>query len=100
MAARDPPRQRQAEPGPIARGRSTLTCGVAAIKALEDIRSDLVGHSRTLISDRTKELPPRDFVEMMRAAIKEDEWMLYAHGAIMGFGGGLLHLWIFGVGGG
>ena len=54
---------------------------------------------RALVSTRTKELPPRDFVEMMRAAIKEDEWMLYAHGAIMGFGGGLLHLWIFGVGG-
>ena len=54
---------------------------------------------RTLIATRTKELPPRDFVEMMRAAIKEDEWMLYAHGAIMGFGGGFLHLSLFGVGG-
>lgn len=54
---------------------------------------------RTLIARRTKELPPRDFVEMMRAAIKEDEWMLYAHGAIMGAAGGFLHLWIFGVGG-
>ena len=53
----------------------------------------------TLIAQRTKELPPRDFVEMMRSAIKEDEWMLYAHGAIMGFGGGLLHLALFGVGG-
>lgn len=53
----------------------------------------------TLIASRTKELPPRDFVEMMRAAIREDEWLLYAHGAIMGFGGGLLHLAIFGVGG-
>ncbi len=53
----------------------------------------------TLIAARTKELPPRDFVEMMRSAIKEDEWMLYAHGAIMGFGGGLLHLALFGVGG-
>jgi hypothetical protein len=52
-----------------------------------------------LIATRTKELPPRDFVEMMRAAIKEDEWMLYAHGAIMGFAGGVLHLAIFGVGG-
>ena len=52
-----------------------------------------------LIADRTKELPPRDFVEMMRSAIKEDEWMLYAHGAIMGFAGGLLHLALFGVGG-
>ncbi|ROR92677.1 DUF445 domain-containing protein [Nocardioides aurantiacus] len=52
-----------------------------------------------LIAQRTKELPPRDFVEMMRSAIKEDEWMLYAHGAIMGFAGGLLHLALFGVGG-
>ena len=52
-----------------------------------------------LIARRTKELPPRDFVEMMRSAIKEDEWMLYAHGAIMGLAGGFLHLSIFGVSG-
>ncbi|MDQ4054306.1 MAG: hypothetical protein M3237_16595 [Actinomycetota bacterium] len=55
---------------------------------------------RVLVATRTKELPPRDFVEMMRAAIKEDEWMLYAHGAIMGAAGGLLHLVIFGPQGG
>jgi hypothetical protein len=54
---------------------------------------------RALVATRTQELPPRDFVEMMRAAIKEDEWMLYAHGAIMGAAGGFLHLWLFGVGG-
>ena len=51
------------------------------------------------MATRTKELPPTDFVEMMRSAIKEDEWMLYAHGAIMGFAGGVIHLLIFGVGG-
>lgn len=50
---------------------------------------------KTLIAARTKELPPEDFVEMMRSAIKEDEWMLYAHGAIMGAAGGLIHLAIF-----
>ncbi|WP_199223829.1 hypothetical protein [Paraconexibacter algicola] len=55
---------------------------------------------RVLIEARTKELPPEDFVEMMRAAIKEDEWMLYAHGAILGLAGGFLHLAIFGVSGG
>ena len=44
---------------------------------------------RVLFAQRTRELPPRDFVEMLRAAIKEDEWMLYAHGAIMGFAGGV-----------
>ncbi|CAN5147686.1 MAG: hypothetical protein ACSLEW_07155 [Nocardioides sp.] len=54
---------------------------------------------RTLIAERCRALPSPVFIEMMRAAIKEDEWLLYAHGAIMGFVGGLLHLWIFGVGG-
>ena len=55
---------------------------------------------RVLFARRTRELPPRDFVEMLRAAIKEDEWMLYAHGAIMGFAGGVAHVLIFGSGGG
>jgi uncharacterized membrane protein YheB (UPF0754 family) len=55
---------------------------------------------RTLIATRTAELPYSDFVEMLRAAIKEDEWMLYAHGAVMGLGGGFLHLALFGVSGG
>ena len=48
---------------------------------------------------RTKELPAEDFVEMMRSAFREDEWMLYAHGAVMGFAGGVLHLLLFGAGG-
>jgi uncharacterized membrane protein YheB (UPF0754 family) len=54
---------------------------------------------RALIAARTKEMPSRDFVEMLRSAIKEDEWMLYAHGAIMGAAGGFIHLAIFGVSG-
>jgi uncharacterized membrane protein YheB (UPF0754 family) len=50
---------------------------------------------RVMFAERTRELPPRDFVEMLRTAIKEDEWMLYAHGAVMGFAGGVLHLLVF-----
>lgn len=50
---------------------------------------------RVLIARRTKELPPKDFVEMMRSAIKEDEWMLYLHGAVMGAAGGFLHVGLF-----
>ena len=53
----------------------------------------------SLIARRTRELPPKDFVEMLRAAIKEDEWMLYVHGAVMGLGGGFIHLLVFGVSG-
>jgi uncharacterized membrane protein YheB (UPF0754 family) len=52
---------------------------------------------RTLLAARMREMPYTDFVEMLRSAIKEDEWMLYAHGAVLGFGAGLIHLAIFGV---
>jgi uncharacterized membrane protein YheB (UPF0754 family) len=52
---------------------------------------------RTLIASRMRELPYPDFVEMLRSAIREDEWLLYAHGAVLGFGAGLVHLAIFGV---
>jgi uncharacterized membrane protein YheB (UPF0754 family) len=51
---------------------------------------------QTLIAARTKELSPREYVEMLRSAIKEDEWMLYLHGGVMGLAGGLIHLAIFG----
>ena len=66
----------------------------------EEFSRQQSGKIRALIAARTKELPARDFVEMMRSAIREDEWMLYAHGAIMGVVGGFIHLSIFGVGGG
>ena len=51
---------------------------------------------RTLISTRMREMPPADFVEMLRTAVKEDEWLLFLHGAVLGFGAGILHLLIFG----
>jgi uncharacterized membrane protein YheB (UPF0754 family) len=51
---------------------------------------------RALVAQRTKELPARDFVEMLRSAFKEDEWMLYLHGAVMGLAGGFIHLALFG----
>jgi uncharacterized membrane protein YheB (UPF0754 family) len=52
---------------------------------------------RSLFTRRIRELPYPDFVELLRSAIKEDEWMIYAHGAALGFGAGLVHLAIFGV---
>ena len=54
------------------------------------------GRIRRLIADRMVELPAPDFAEMLRSAIREDEWLLYLHGAVLGFGAGLLHLAIFG----
>ncbi len=50
-----------------------------------------------LISSRMREMPSTDFSEMLRSAMREDEWLLYLHGAVLGIGAGLLHLAIFGV---
>jgi uncharacterized membrane protein YheB (UPF0754 family) len=51
---------------------------------------------RAMIRDRMREMSHKDFSEMLRTVIKEDEWLLYLHGAVLGFGGGLVHLAVFG----
>jgi uncharacterized membrane protein YheB (UPF0754 family) len=51
---------------------------------------------RDLIATRMREMSSSDFAEMLRTAMREDEWLLYLHGAVLGFGAGLLHLAIFG----
>jgi uncharacterized membrane protein YheB (UPF0754 family) len=51
---------------------------------------------RELVAERMLELPPKDFSEMLRSAMREDEWLLLLHGAVLGFFAGLLHLAIFG----
>jgi uncharacterized membrane protein YheB (UPF0754 family) len=51
---------------------------------------------RTLVADRMRRMPPRDFAEMLHTATREDEWLLLLHGAVLGFLGGLLHVAIFG----
>ena len=52
---------------------------------------------RNLMIERMKELSNPDFAEMLRAGMREDEWLLILHGGVLGFGAGLLHLGIFGV---
>ena len=42
------------------------------------------------------ELPPEDFSDMLHSVTKQDEWLLLLHGAVLGFGGGLVHLLFFG----
>jgi uncharacterized membrane protein YheB (UPF0754 family) len=50
---------------------------------------------QTLIASRMRELSPTDFGEMLRSAMREDEWLLLLHGAVLGFAAGVLHLAIF-----
>jgi hypothetical protein len=56
------------------------------------------GEIRQLIGDRMRELPEEDFQELLRSAMREDEWLLLLHGAVLGFAAGCLHLAIFGAG--
>jgi uncharacterized membrane protein YheB (UPF0754 family) len=51
---------------------------------------------RAFVAERVRALGPTEFSEMLRTAVHEDEWLLYLHGAVLGFGAGLLHLAIFG----
>jgi uncharacterized membrane protein YheB (UPF0754 family) len=47
---------------------------------------------RDLIARRITELPPRDFVGLLRPAFVEDEWMLILLGAVLGFVAGWIQL--------
>jgi uncharacterized membrane protein YheB (UPF0754 family) len=49
------------------------------------------------VAKQMRKLPPDEFSELLRSAIKQDEWLLFLHGAVLGFGAGLIHLAIFGV---
>ncbi|MBV9213393.1 MAG: hypothetical protein JOZ25_07070 [Actinobacteria bacterium] len=50
---------------------------------------------KTLLTERMREMPPADFSEMLRSAMREDEWLLLLHGAALGVVGGLAHLALF-----
>ncbi len=63
-----------------------------------DFNRQQSGEMRELIAERMRELPPSDFQDLLRSAMKEDEWLLLLHGAVLGFVAGLLHLAIFGPG--
>lgn len=51
---------------------------------------------RSLIVGRMRAMDPAEFSEMLRTAVHEDEWLLYLHGAVLGFVAGLIHLAVFG----
>jgi uncharacterized membrane protein YheB (UPF0754 family) len=55
------------------------------------------GKIYTFVVEQMRQMGPDDFVEMLRSAIKQDEWLLFFHGGALGFFAGLLHLAIFGV---
>ncbi|MDV6013747.1 hypothetical protein [Haloechinothrix sp. LS1_15] len=45
-----------------------------------------------LLATRMRELPPREFADMLRSAFREDEWQLIVVGAALGFLAGLVQM--------
>jgi uncharacterized membrane protein YheB (UPF0754 family) len=52
---------------------------------------------QSFVAAQMRKLNYEEFSELLRSAIKQDEWLLFVHGGVLGFGAGLLHLAIFGV---
>jgi uncharacterized membrane protein YheB (UPF0754 family) len=48
-----------------------------------------------LICERMREMGPQDFSDMLRSVVRQDEWLLIAHGAVLGIVGGALHAVLF-----
>src|SRR4051812_36351806 len=63
----------------------------------EEFNKEQSRNIRELIGDRIQEMSSRDFAELLRSGMREDEWLLFLHGAVLGFGAGLVHLALFGV---
>jgi uncharacterized membrane protein YheB (UPF0754 family) len=52
---------------------------------------------RRFVAAQMRQLRADEFNELLRSAIKQDEWLLFVHGGVLGIGAGLIHLAIFGV---
>jgi uncharacterized membrane protein YheB (UPF0754 family) len=62
----------------------------------EEFNATHRGNIREFVAGQMRTMDPAEFSEMLRTAMRQDEWLLYLHGAVLGFGAGLLHLAIFG----
>ncbi len=63
----------------------------------EDFNREQSRSIREMIAERIAEMSPSDFAELLRSGMREDEWLLVLHGAVLGFGAGVVHLALFGV---
>ena len=62
----------------------------------KDFNREQSARIRELMTNRMREMSPKDFSDMLRTVMREDEWLLYLHGAVLGLGGGVIHLLVFG----
>lgn len=68
--------------------------GVAPLADPEFNRRQAANIKR-LLTDRIRVMDYDDFAEMLRSAIKDDEWVLILHGGVLGLFAGMLHAALF-----
>ncbi|NLE79658.1 MAG: hypothetical protein GX610_08740 [Rhodococcus sp.] len=67
------------------------------VYADEDFSARQAEKIRVFVAERMSTLDNKEFGELLRAAVKQDEWLLFVHGAVLGSVAGFIHLAIFGV---
>nr|WP_280472565.1 hypothetical protein [Nocardia cyriacigeorgica] len=82
--------------------QSTITSEAMAIAPIAFADPDFnIRQGRQIndyIAKQMSALSPNDFVEMLRSAIKQDEWLLFVHGGVPGLFAGYAHILVFGTG--
>jgi len=76
---------------------ATEAAGFTSVLFDPEFNREQASKIRSFVATQMRKLSPEEFSELLRSAIKSDEWLLFVHGAVLGFGAGLLHLAIFGV---
>jgi uncharacterized membrane protein YheB (UPF0754 family) len=80
--------------------RASLADEVTTLSSAFDdaeLNSQMSAKIGAFVGRQMATLSPHDFAELLRSAIHDDEWLLFLHGAVLGLGAGLLHLFLFGV---
>ncbi|HEU5471707.1 MAG TPA: hypothetical protein VFV67_13735 [Actinophytocola sp.] len=81
--------------------RSALAAQAAGLAPITFADAELnrtqAGKIYSYVAAQMKKMGPDEFVEMLRSAIRQDEWLLFVHGGVLGILAGLIHLAIFGV---
>ncbi len=76
---------------------ATEATGFTSIFTDESFNQEQAEKIKVFVARQMRTLSSEEFSELLRSAIKSDEWLLFVHGAVLGFGAGLIHLAIFGV---
>jgi hypothetical protein len=76
---------------------STAIAVVPALATDADFNRIQAEKLDVLCAQKLRELPPEDFVELLYCAVEQDAWLLYLHGAVLGFVVGCAHLLLFGA---